>query len=83
MSNDETSAPPAAETETETETESDASTEAAAGGKTPRVGLHSLLTRDTDMAARPGFRNPSNNRSKAQTKSKAKKKAGRNKKKRR
>ena len=81
MSNDETSAPPAAESETETETET--TTDASGGGKTPRVGLHSLLTRDTDMAARPGFRNPSNKRSKAQTKSKAKKKVGRNKKKRR
>ena len=79
MSNDETPEPSAAETETETETE----TEAASSGKTPRVGLHSQLTRDTDMAARPGFRNPSNNRSKVQSKSKAKKKGGRNKKKRR
>lgn len=33
---------------------------------TPRMGLQGLLTRDTDMAARPGFRNPSNKKSKAQ-----------------
>jgi len=35
--------------------------------RTPRMGMQALLTRDTDMAARPGFRNPSNKRSKAQS----------------
>lgn len=41
-----------------------------AGSSTPRVGIHSLLTRDSDQVARPGFRNPSNSRSKAQASAK-------------
>ena len=73
MTTDESSAPEEAVSETE-----DAA-EAVSSGKTPRVGLHSMLTRDTDMASRPGFRSPSNKRSKAQAKSKK----SRNKKKRR
>lgn len=72
MTTDESSAPEEAASETE------GATEAVSSGKTPRVGLHSMLTRDTDMASRPGFRSPSNKRSKAQAKSKK-----RNKKKRR
>jgi hypothetical protein len=75
MTTDETSASAEATPDT------DGATEAVSSGKTPRVGLHSMLTRDTDMASRPGFRSPSNKRSKAQSKAKAKK--GRNKKKRR
>ena len=73
MTTDESSAPEEAASETED------ATEAVSSGKTPRVGLHSMLTRDTDMASRPGFRSPSNKRSKAQAKSKK----SRNKKKRR
>lgn len=53
-------------------TDTDTSSEAAATTTTPRLGLHTMLTRDSDMASRPGFRNPSNKRSKAQSKSKAK-----------
>lgn len=73
MTTDESSAPEEAASETE------GATESVSSGKTPRVGLHSMLTRDTDMASRPGFRSPSNKRSKAQAKSKK----SRNKKKRR
>ena len=40
--------------------------------KTNRV--NSILSRDTDHAARPGFRNAPNQRSKAQKKEQAKKK---------
>jgi hypothetical protein len=35
--------------------------------QTPRMGLQAMLTRDSDMAARPGFRSPSNKRSKTQS----------------
>ncbi|HCH62379.1 MAG: hypothetical protein CL927_16040 [Deltaproteobacteria bacterium] len=80
MTTEEPSAPQAADTDTATAESNDTST-TVSSGKTPRVGLHSMLTRDTDMASRPGFRNPSNKRSKAQGKSKNKK--ARNKKKRR
>ena len=78
MTTEEPSASQAAETETETEEANDA-TATVSSGKTPRVGLHSMLTRDTDMASRPGFRSPSNKRSKAQSKSKNKKARGKKK----
>lgn len=42
---------------------------------TPQVGVQSLLTRGSDLAARPGFRSPSNNKSKAMKKGKKGKKA--------
>ena len=64
MTTEDTNAPEGAETDT-TGTDSD-NTEVSSS-TTPRVGLHSMLTRDSDMASRPGFRNPSNKRSKAQT----------------
>ncbi len=44
----------------------------AAKSQTPRVGMQGLLTRDTDIAARPGFRNPANKRSKASKKKRRK-----------
>jgi hypothetical protein len=59
MTTEETVAPEAPETES-------AESEVSAPS-TPRVGLHSMLTRDSDMASRPGFRSPSNKRSKAQS----------------
>lgn len=54
------------ETEGEATEEQEAGKAKAAEQGTPRVGLHGLLTRDSDMAARPGFRNPANARTKAQ-----------------
>ena len=36
----------------------EAESEGGARRQTPRVGIHSLLTRDSDAVARPGFRNP-------------------------
>jgi len=42
------------------------STEASTTITAP-MGRHSMLTRDSDVASRPGFRNPSNTRSKVQT----------------
>ena len=78
MTTEDTSAEAVTDTESAPETEDTG--EAVSASKTPRVGLHSMLTRDTDMAARPGFRNPSNKRSKAQSKARKK---GRNGKKRR
>ncbi len=63
------------ETQTEeTQTEEGPTTAPA----TPQVGLQSLLTRGSDVAARPGFRSPSNSRSKA-TKKKTTKKKGKKK----
>ena len=53
---------PAAES-TEESTEETATSTA----RTPRMGIQALLTRDTDMASRPGFRSPANARSKAQS----------------
>lgn len=50
----------------EGEGEGDGSKERKVEGATPRVGLHGMLTRDSDVAARPGFRNPPNARTKAQ-----------------
>jgi|GEM_PF-4978596 len=75
MSTDDTSAP--AETPTTTESNEPTST------RTPRVGLHSMLTRDSDMAGRPGFRNPSNKRSKALAKKSQRPKVKKNRKKKR
>ncbi|RME22147.1 MAG: hypothetical protein D6798_16550 [Deltaproteobacteria bacterium] len=46
----------------------------AATSRTPRVGMQGLLTRDSDLTARPGFRNPANTRSKASKKKRRKKK---------
>ncbi len=40
---------------------------------TPRVGLQGLLSRDSDVTLRPGFRNPANSRAKAQKKGGGKK----------
>lgn len=40
---------------------------------TPQLGLQGLLSRDSDQASRPGFRNPGNARSKVQKKKKGKK----------
>ena len=40
---------------------------ASSAMRPPRMGMQALLTRDTDMAARPGFRSPSNKRSKVQS----------------
>ena len=37
-----------------------------AAPRTPQVGLQSLLTKASDVAARPGFRSPANQKSKAQ-----------------
>ncbi len=37
---------------------------------TPQLGMQSQLTRGSDLAARPGFRNPGNVRSKASKKTK-------------
>lgn len=68
---DQTDETPSPETE---ETEQDRDQGSQSSGPTPRVGLQGLLTRDTDIAARPGFRNPSNKRSKAQKKKGRKKK---------
>lgn len=69
-----TEAAEAAETTTAEGEAAEAESEGGTRRQTPRVGIHSLLTRDSDAVARPGFRNPSNSRSKAQKKSKAKKK---------
>jgi hypothetical protein len=63
------------DTET-TETPETEEGEVVGTSRTPRVGMHSMLTRDSDMTARPGFRNPSNKRSKAQSRSKNKPKKG-------
>lgn len=51
--------PAAAETEAE-------SARPEAAPNSPRIGLQALLTKPSDLAARPGFRNPANSRSKAQ-----------------
>ena len=67
MSEDESPAPEATET-------AEASDETAA--KKSEVKITGALSRESDMAARPGFRSPSNKRSKAQ-KNKRKKKKGR------
>ena len=64
----ETPEPELPASDTETPPADDAS--AGAAPSTPRVGIHSLLTRDSDQVARPGFRNPSNTRSKAQASAK-------------
>lgn len=56
--------------ETEATPDGDAETEGAKGGSTR---MPSVLSRPTDYVARPGFRNPSNAKSKAQ-KGKRKKK---------
>ena len=64
MTTEDTNAPEGAETEA---TGTDSNNSKISSSTTPRVGLHSMLTRDSDMASRPGFRNPSNKRSKAQT----------------
>ena len=50
-------------------------TAAVSAARTPRMGIQALLTRDTDMASRPGFRSPANKRSKAQTGSKKNRRA--------
>lgn len=47
--------------------ETDEATTAVSATSTPRVGTHSMLTRDSDVASRPGFRNPANKRSKVQS----------------
>lgn len=60
--------------ETEAAEAAETEGEAAPKTRTPRVGLQNLLTRDSDTAARPGFRSPSNKRSKAQKKGKGGKK---------
>lgn len=38
----------------------------------PQLGVQALLTKKTDFAARPGFRNPANARSKASKKGRKK-----------
>ncbi len=40
---------------------------------TPRIGVSSMLTRDSDLASRKGFRSPANAKSKAQRSEKPKK----------
>lgn len=64
MTTEETVTPEAPETES---AESESAESEVSAPSTPRVGLHSMLTRDSDMASRPGFRSPSNKRSKAQS----------------
>lgn len=59
--------------DTETGEEGEGKGKKAATSATPRVGLQSLLTRDSDMTVRPGFRNPANKRTKAQKKKRKKK----------
>lgn len=55
---------------TAAEPRDDETTDAAAPApvtpSTPKLGAAALLTRASDLAARPGFRNPANSRSKAQ-----------------
>jgi hypothetical protein len=46
---------------------------AAPTSATPRIGVASMLTRDSDLAARKGFRSPPNAKSKAQRSEKPKK----------
>ena len=69
---------PTADSPAETSDESaEATPEGGAAGvrsSTPKLGLQGLLSRESDQAARPGFRNPSNVRSKAQSKKKGGKK---------
>ena len=48
--------------------------DAESQAKKSEVKLIGKLSRDSDMAARPGFRSPSNARSKAQKKKRKKKK---------
>jgi hypothetical protein len=66
--------------DTPEETADETAEETAEGGAapvrptTPQVGLQGLLSRESDQAVRPGFRNPSNKRSKAQAKKKGGKK---------
>lgn len=75
MADDETPETDAPEAESTDATDApEVEADAAPKLRTPRVGLQGLLTRDSDAAARPGFRNPSNNRSKAQKKGKKGKK---------
>jgi len=62
------------ETTDETAEETTEGGAAAARPTTPQLGLQGLLSRESDQAVRPGFRNPSNNRSKAQSKKKGGKK---------
>jgi len=57
--------PESPETETP-ETETEGAEAAPAAPRTPQVGLQSLLTKASDVAARPGFRSPANQKSKAQ-----------------
>ena len=52
----------------------EATDDAAAAAKKSTVKLTGKLSRDSDMAERPGFRSPSNARSKAQKKKRKKKK---------
>jgi hypothetical protein len=70
MSEDESPAPEA----TEATDASDETDETAA--KKSEVKITGALSRESDMASRPGFRSPSNKRSKA-LKNKRKKKKGR------
>ncbi len=67
-----TTEPTSTNTEADVEsTEADESTPTKAS--TPRMGLQAMLTRESDMASRRGFRNPPNARSKAQAAGKKKK----------
>ena len=64
--------------ENDESTEQDTTAEDEGGSGAPGAGakLRGALSKDSDMAQRPGFRNPANARSKAQKK-KAKKKGRR------
>jgi hypothetical protein len=62
----ETPETPVTETETLSAEAAEAEAAAQAAPRTPQVGLQSLLTKASDVAARPGFRSPANQKSKAQ-----------------
>ena len=53
------------------EVDSAAVVEGASGGAKAQVKQQSMLSRPSDFVARPGFRNPPNQASKAQKKSKS------------
>lgn len=62
--------PDSTEAETDETTEQTEESASSASPTTPQLGMQSLLTRGSDVAARPGFRSPSNNKSKAMKKGK-------------